>query len=156
MDQHWTSTHIDIIWRSFCKLWDLLNGKIHCIDTSTRAEARRNKRHHECRALYLLRANMRHCDQDIFYPTVAKRMEVQPVWELQNWLKIQVPMAQHSVKEAAQILVRHVRTIISYFGISKDPTLLSLRLFPRGDSDSIKIDISAFVFVSKPGGPWVA
>jgi hypothetical protein len=45
---------------------------------------------------------MRHRDQDIFHPTVEEHIEAKPVWALQNWLKIQGPMAKHSVKEAAR------------------------------------------------------
>jgi hypothetical protein len=117
----WTSTHIDILWTSFRKLWDSRNGKVHGVDTSTRAAARKDKTHRELRALYSLRADMRHCDRDVFHPTVEDHIEAQPVWAIQNWLRIQVPMAKHSVKEAARSAVRHVRTIVSYFGVAPPP-----------------------------------
>jgi hypothetical protein len=110
--QLWTSNYIEILWTSFRTLWDSRNGKVHGVDTSTRAEARRDKTHRELRALYQLRVDMRHCDRDIFHTTVEDHIEAQPVWALQNWLKIQVPMAKHSVKEAARSAVKNVRTIV--------------------------------------------
>ena len=66
----WTTTHIELYWKSFRTLWDTHNGKVHGIDASTRAEARREKTHQELCALYALRPDMRHCDRDIFYPTL--------------------------------------------------------------------------------------
>jgi hypothetical protein len=119
--QLWTTNHIDILWTGFRTLWDSRNGKVHGIDTSTRSEARRDKTHQELRSLYSLREKMRHRDQDIFHPTVEEHIEAQPVWAIQNWLKIQVPMAKHSVKEAAREAVRHVCTIVSYFGVAPPP-----------------------------------
>jgi hypothetical protein len=114
----WTSTHIELLWTHFRQLWESRNGKVYGIDASTRTAARREQTHRELRALYLLRSDMRHCDRDIFHPTVEAHMEAQPVWALQNWLKIQVPMAKHSVKEAARLAVSNVRTIVSYFGMA--------------------------------------
>jgi hypothetical protein len=89
----WTSAHIDILWTSFRTLWDSRNGKVHGVDTSTRAKARQEKTHRELRALYEFRINMRHRDWDIFHPTVEAHIEAQPVWAIQNWLKIHVPVA---------------------------------------------------------------
>jgi hypothetical protein len=63
---------------------------------------------------------MRHCDRDVFHDTVEAHIEAQPVWAIQNWLRIQVPMAKHSVKEAAKSAIRQVRTIASYFRIQPD------------------------------------
>jgi hypothetical protein len=53
---------------------------------------------------------MHHCDRDILLlPTVIEaQIEAQPVWAIQNWLKMQVPMAKYSAKEAARLAVRHV------------------------------------------------
>jgi hypothetical protein len=118
----WTLAHIDLLWTHFRKLWDSRNGKVHGVDTSTRLEARREKTHRKLHALYQLREDMRHCDQDIFYPTADIHIAAQPVWAIQNWLKIQVPMAKHSAKEAAKSAVRNVRTILSYFGRHNEPT----------------------------------
>jgi hypothetical protein len=59
---------------------------------------------------------MRHCDRDIFHPTVEAHIAAQPIWAIQNWLKIQALMVKHSAKEAARSAVRHVQTIESYFG----------------------------------------
>jgi hypothetical protein len=65
---------------------------------------------------------MRHRDRDIFHTTVEAHIEAQPVWAIQNWLKIHVPMAKHIAKEAAWSAVRHVRTIASYFGTQNPVT----------------------------------
>jgi hypothetical protein len=108
----WTSAHIDILWTSFRALWDSRNGKVHGVDTSTRTEARREKIPRELRALYAFRTNMRYRDRDIFHSTVEDHIAAQPVWAIQNWLKIHVPMAKHSAKEAARSAVRHVQTIM--------------------------------------------
>jgi hypothetical protein len=113
----WTSSFIDLFWKNFRILWDQRNGKVHGIDTSTRLQARREKVHRELRALYTLRQDMRHCDRDVFHETADAHIIAQPVWAIQNWLKIHVPMAKHSVKEAARLAVRHVRTITSYFRV---------------------------------------
>jgi hypothetical protein len=129
---YWTSAHIDILWRGFRQLWEQRNGKVHGNDTSTRAEARRDKTHRELKALYSLRANMRHCDRDIFYPTAEEHLEAQPVWAIQNWLKIQVPMAKHSAKEAARFAVRNVRTIWSYFTVPDETPLNLIDPSPSG------------------------
>jgi hypothetical protein len=64
---------------------------------------------------------MPHCNQNIFNPTVEEHIDAQPVWALQNWLKIQVLMAKHGVKEAAREAVRHVQTMVSYFGVVTFP-----------------------------------
>jgi hypothetical protein len=111
----WTSAHINILWTSFRALWDSRNGKVHGVDTSTRREARREKIHQELRALYAFWTNMRYRGQDIFHPTVEAHIKAQPVWAIHNWLKIHVPIAKHSAKEAAWSAVRHVQTIASYF-----------------------------------------
>jgi hypothetical protein len=138
--QKWTSAHIELLWTNFRKLWDSCsNGKVHGVDMSTRAEARCEKTHRKIHVLYKLQADMRHCDKDIFYPTADHHIAAQPIWAPQNWLKIQVPMAKHSIKEAAKLAIRHVCTLFSYFG---RPTVrgrtVSL-LFPWGDSGSIII-----------------
>jgi hypothetical protein len=51
---------------------------------------------------------MHHCDCDIFHPTIEAHIAAQPIWAIQNWLKIQTPMVKHSTKEAARSAVRHV------------------------------------------------
>jgi hypothetical protein len=58
---------------------------------------------------------MRHRNCDILHATVEEHMEAQPVWVMQNWLLIHVPMAKHSVKEGARLAVRNVCTLVSYF-----------------------------------------
>jgi hypothetical protein len=114
----WTSQFIDLLWTGTRKLWDTRNGTVHGINTTTRAQARRDKVHRELRALYTLRQDMRYCDRDVFHETADAHLAAQPIWAIQNWLRIQVPMAKHSVKEAARAAVRNVRTITSYFRIS--------------------------------------
>ena len=65
---------------------------------------------------------MQHSDCDIFHDSAAAHIEAQPVWAIKNWLLIHVPMAKHSVKEAARAAVLHVRTLVSYFGTQEDTT----------------------------------
>ena len=112
---------IHTTWQSFRQLWDLRNGRVYGMDSSTRAQAQKEQAHRELRALYTLRQDMQHCDRDIFYATVDEHIEAQPVWALKNWLRIQTPMVKFSVKEAVQSAVRNVRTIFSYFGPAKPP-----------------------------------
>ena len=116
----WTTTFIDLLWQGFRTLWDARNGKVHGVDSSTRTQARRERVHRELKALYLLRPGMRHCDRAVFHDTVEEHIDVQPVWAIQNWLRIQVPMAKHSVKEAARSAISQVRTIVSYFRTQVD------------------------------------
>ena len=116
----WTTTFIDLLWQGFRSLWDARNGKVHGIDSSTRTQARLERVHRELKALYSLIPDMRHCDRDVFHDTVEAHIEAQPVWAIQNWLRIQVPMAKHSVKEAAKSAIRQVRTIASYFWTQTD------------------------------------
>jgi hypothetical protein len=113
----WTATFIDLLWRRFRSLWDNGNGKVHGINMSTRYQARREQVHRELRAVYTLRQDMRHCDCTVFHDTAEAHIEAQPVWAIKNWLKIHVPMAKHSVKEAARLAVRNVRVITSYFRV---------------------------------------
>jgi hypothetical protein len=129
----WTSTFIDLLWRRFRTHWDNRNGKVHGIDTSTRFQARRKKVHRELRAVYTLRQDMRHCDRTVFHDTVEAHLDAQPVWAIQNWLKIHVPMAKHSIKEAARLAVRNVRTITSYFWvIPPEPIPNMIEPSPKG------------------------
>ncbi len=117
----WVTIMIDTTWHSVRNLWDLRNGKVYGVDSSTRAQKQKEQAHRELRALYILRGNMRHCDTDIFHATADDHLEAQPVWALKNWLRIYKPMVKHSIKEAIRSSVRHVRTIMSYFHPS-EPT----------------------------------
>jgi hypothetical protein len=112
---------IDTTWQSFRKLWDLRNGRIYGFDSSTRAQAQKEKAHRELRALYILRQDMRHCDRDIFYATADAHLEDQPVWALKNWMKVYKPLVQYSIKEAVRSAVRNVRTIGYYFRPQEPP-----------------------------------
>ena len=112
---------IDTTWHSVRNLWDLRNGKVYGVDSSTRAQKQKEQAHRELRALYILRGNMRHCDTDIFHANADDHLEAQPVWALKNWLRIYKPMVKHSIKEAIRSSVRHVRTIMSYFH-PREPT----------------------------------
>ncbi len=103
---NWVIIMIDTTWRSVRTLWDLRNG---C------AQKQKEQAHRELRALYILRRDMRHCDRDVFYPTVDEHLDAQPVWALKNWLRVYKPMVKHSIKEAIRASVLNVRTIASYF-----------------------------------------
>ncbi len=129
----WTSTFIDILWSNFRTLWASRNGKVHGIDTSTRLQARKEKVHRELRAIYSLRHNMRHCDREVFQETAEIHLGTQPLWAIQNWLRIQVPMAKYSVREAVRSAVNHVRTITSYFPVTEPAnTPISTEPSPNG------------------------
>jgi hypothetical protein len=130
---NWTSTYITLIWTSFRLLWDGRNGKVHGIDTSSRSQARLEKVHRELRALYTLHPVMRFRDHDVFHKSADHHIDKSPVWAIQNWLRIKVPMAKHSVKEAVRLAVQNVRTITSYFrGHSDAPPSNMIEHSPSG------------------------
>jgi hypothetical protein len=111
----WVVTMIHTTWQSVRTLWDLRNGRVYGVDSSTRAQLQKEKIHRELRAIYILRSSMRHCDRDILYATAEEHLAVQPVWAMQNWLRVYTPLVKYSIKEAVRSAVRNVRTISSYF-----------------------------------------
>jgi hypothetical protein len=104
----WTTTMIVVLWTTFCTLWDLRNGHVHRIDTTTWVRAQKEKAHRKLVALYALREHTRHCDRDLYFDTDDKHLHSQPVWALKNWLLIHSPLVIHSIKEAARQAIRNV------------------------------------------------
>jgi hypothetical protein len=76
---------------------------------------------------------MRVHDHDVFHDSANNHIDTSPVWAIQNWLRIQVPMAKHSVKEAVRMAAQNVRTITSYFrGQSDAPPSNMIESSPSG------------------------
>ena len=82
----WTTLMITTTWRSVHTLWDLHNGQVYALDSSSRSQKQKEQVHRKLRALYILQSDMRHCDHIIFNATVEEHIEALPVWALKNWL----------------------------------------------------------------------
>jgi hypothetical protein len=63
----------------------------------------------------------RPCDRNIFYDTMDKHLNAQPVWALKNWLRVYRPLVKHIIKEAVRLAIRNMQTIQSYFCQAKVP-----------------------------------
>jgi hypothetical protein len=86
---------------------------------------------------------MRHQDHEVFHNTVESHIEETLVWAIQNWLWINVPMAKHSVKEAATLAFQCVvYTITSYFWVIPDepnPNLIDPSPSGRGHESTLPV-----------------
>jgi hypothetical protein len=101
---------------SFCQLWDRRNGRVHGVDTITRAKIQKEKAHHKLLALYVLRDQTWHCDRDIYYNTAQDHLNARNVGALKSWLRVYQPLIKHSIKEAARLAIHNMCTLHSSSG----------------------------------------
>jgi hypothetical protein len=71
----WVAIMVDTTWKSVRTLWDLRNGRVHGVESSTRVQIQKEKTHRELWAIYTLRSSMRHCDCNILYTTAYEHLE---------------------------------------------------------------------------------
>jgi hypothetical protein len=112
---------IDILWKAVHQLWEQRNGRVHGVDSTTRAKLQKEKIHRELLAIYSLRDQTRQCDRDLFYDTVEAHLSSHSIGALKNWLRVHKPMVKHSIQEAARLAIQNMRTLQSYFRPAEVP-----------------------------------
>jgi hypothetical protein len=74
----WTTAQINFLWRSFWNLWDLCNGRVHGVNTTTSSKIQKEKAHCGLVALHALSDQTQHCDRDLFYDTAEDTSWLNP------------------------------------------------------------------------------
>jgi hypothetical protein len=85
-----------------------LQWTCHGVDSSARAQIKKEKTHRELWAIYNLHSSMRHCNHNILYVTADEHLDTQPMWAMQNWLQVYAPLVKYSLKEALCLAGRNV------------------------------------------------
>jgi hypothetical protein len=113
--QKWQGSIINVLWEQWYELWTSRNEDVHGKDAAARALAERREVKRKLTVIYDNRNQMEASYQEQLFPDIQMHL-AQPVWVIQDWLKIRASGFVTSIRTAKTRAIQNVRSIRSYFG----------------------------------------
>jgi hypothetical protein len=110
----WQQRFIHEIWKSWRKLWKLRNETVHGKDKVAQLRARERSTMAELQTIYDKRTHLEPPIQRLLFTDVQEHMQ-RPPGVTRNWLNINRPVFQSSLRRAKRQAIQGVRSIQSYF-----------------------------------------
>lgn len=111
----WQVRIITLLWKHWRELWKQRNQDVHGHDAASIAQAEQREVKQRLEQIYSLRMHMEPSAQSLLCRDIHQHLQ-QPAWVVKNWLNINTPVIQASIRRAKQQAIRGVRSIRTYFG----------------------------------------
>jgi hypothetical protein len=112
----WSHCILSYVFTEWLSLWEARNKAVHGKDDLTRAQAKHDSQViRELDILYSHRHHVLQQDRSLFYDDFESHQE-QPTRSIRQWLNTYKDLLLHSLKEAKNKSLQHVRPITDYFG----------------------------------------
>jgi hypothetical protein len=110
----WQVKMITLLWKQWQELWLLRNQDVHGHDAATKELAEKKEVRRRLEQIYDKRFHMEPSAQALLCHDIQHHLR-QPNWVLKNWLTINTPIFQDSIRRARTRATRGVRSIRTYF-----------------------------------------
>jgi exonuclease III len=111
----WQVKLITLLWKHWRSLWKQRNQDVFGHDAATVALAEKKEVRRRLDQIYDQRYYMEPSTQALLCKDIQQHLQ-QPTWVIKNWLTINSPVIQASIKHARTHATRGVRSIRTYFG----------------------------------------
>jgi hypothetical protein len=103
------------LWKHWRVLWKQRNNDVHGHDASASVQAEKRDVKRQLEQIYKARSQLEPSVQSLLHRDIHQHLQ-QPSWVVKNWLNINTPLFQTSIRRARKNATRGMRSIRTYFG----------------------------------------
>jgi hypothetical protein len=111
----WQICIITLLWKHWRVLWKQRNNDVHGHDASASVQAEKRDVKRQLEQIYKARSQLEPSVQSLLHRDIHQHLQ-QPSWVVKNWLNINTPLFQTSIRRARKNATRGMRSIRTYFG----------------------------------------